>query len=150
MRSITIDELRNEVESYIEAAKSASGDSAVRFLNRAETALRSYDGVPERFVNTYMRLIEDLKEDLKQQIFSVERALIGKFACTVDIHNGVSGHVEVVMLLQLSNRKPDAKVRIDIDLNDYYAIKRKTKTEIQQIENSLTARDEMRAVIILL
>jgi len=65
MRSITIDELRNEVESYIEAAKSASGDSAVRFLNRAENALRSYDGVPERFVNTYMRLIEDLKEDLK-------------------------------------------------------------------------------------
>ena len=65
MRSITIDELRNEVESYIEAAKSASGDSAVRFLNRAETALRSYDGVPERFVKTYMRLIEDLKEDLK-------------------------------------------------------------------------------------
>ena len=65
MRSITIDELRNKVESYIEAAKSASGDSAVRFLNRAETALRSYDGVPERFVNTYMRLIEDLKEDLK-------------------------------------------------------------------------------------
>ncbi len=65
MRSITIDELRNEVESYIEAAKSASGDSAVRFLNRAETALRSYDGVPERFVNTYMRLIEDLKEDMK-------------------------------------------------------------------------------------
>ena len=49
----------------------------------------------------------------------------------MDIHNGVSGHVEVVMLLQLSNRKPDAKVRIDIDLNDYYAIKRKTKTEIQ-------------------
>ena len=65
MRSITIDELRNEVESYNEAAKSASGDSAVRFLNRAETALRSYDGVPERFVNTYMRLIEDLKEDMK-------------------------------------------------------------------------------------
>ncbi len=65
MRSITIDELRNEVESYIEAAKSASGDSAVRFLNRAETALKSYDGVPERFVNTYMRLIEDLREDLQ-------------------------------------------------------------------------------------
>ena len=42
MRSITIDELRNKVESYIEAAKSASGDSAVRFLK-----------------------IEDLKEDLK-------------------------------------------------------------------------------------
>lgn len=65
MRSITIDELRNEVESYIEAAKAASGDSAVRFLNRAETALKSYDGVPERFVNTYMRLIEDLREDLQ-------------------------------------------------------------------------------------
>ena len=38
-----------------------------------------------------------------------------------------SNHVEVVTLLQLSNRKPDAKVRIDIDLNDYYAIKMKNK-----------------------
>ncbi len=38
---------------------------------------------------------------------------------------GMSGHVETVCLL--SNRKPDAKVRIDIDLNDYYAIKRKNK-----------------------
>ncbi len=35
--------------------------------------------------------------------------------------------IECVTLLQLSNRKPDAKVRIDIDLNDYYAIKRKNK-----------------------
>ncbi len=33
MRSITIDELRNEVEGYIETAKSAKGDSAMRFLN---------------------------------------------------------------------------------------------------------------------
>ncbi len=32
-------------------------------------------------------------------------------------------HVEVVTLLQLSNRKPDAKIRIDIDLEDYYRIK---------------------------
>lgn len=30
MRSISIEELRSEVEAYIEAAKSASGDSAVR------------------------------------------------------------------------------------------------------------------------
>ncbi len=35
--------------------------------------------------------------------------------------------VECVTLLQLSNRKPDVKVRIDIDLNDYYVIKRKNK-----------------------
>ena len=66
MRSITIGELRNEVESYIEAAKSARGDSAVRFLNRAETALRSYEGVPERFKNTYFRLIDDIRNDLDQ------------------------------------------------------------------------------------
>jgi hypothetical protein len=32
-------------------------------------------------------------------------------------------NVEVVTLLQLSNRKPDAKIRIDIDLEDYYQIK---------------------------
>ena len=66
MRSISIEELRSEVEAYIEAAKSASGDSAVRYLNRAETALRSYDGVPERFKNTYFRLIEDIRNDLEQ------------------------------------------------------------------------------------
>ena len=66
MGPITIDALRNEVGSYIEAAKSASGDSAIRFLNRAETALLSYDGVPERFIKTYMRLIKDIREDLKQ------------------------------------------------------------------------------------
>ena len=63
MRSISIEELRSEVEAYIE---SASGDSAVRYLNRAETALRSYDGVPERFKNTYFRLIEDIRNDLEQ------------------------------------------------------------------------------------
>ena len=66
MGSITIWELRREVEAYIEAAKSARGDSAVRYLNRAETALRSYDGVPERFKNTYFRLIEDIREDLQR------------------------------------------------------------------------------------
>ena len=65
MRSITINELRNEAESYIEAAKSAGGDSAVRFLNRAKTALRSYDGVPERFKNTYFSVIEDIRNDLE-------------------------------------------------------------------------------------
>ena len=32
-------------------------------------------------------------------------------------------HCEVVTLLQLSNRKPDAKIRIDINLEDYYRIK---------------------------
>lgn len=52
--------------AYIEAAISARGDSAVRYLNRAETALRSYDGVPERFKNTYFKLIEDIKNDLEQ------------------------------------------------------------------------------------
>ena len=66
MRSISIEELRSEVEAYIEAAKSVRGDSAVRYLNRAETALRSYDGVPERFKNTYFKLIEDIKNDLEQ------------------------------------------------------------------------------------
>lgn len=66
MRLISIEELRSEVEANIEAAKSASGDSAVRFLNRAETALRSYDDIPEQFKNSYFRLIEDIRNDLEQ------------------------------------------------------------------------------------
>lgn len=39
-------------------------------------------------------------------------------------------HVECVTLLQLSNRKPDAKIRIDVNLEDYYRIKdNKQRTE---------------------
>ena len=60
-------------------------------------------------------------------------------------------HVEVVTLLQLSNRKPDTKVRIDIDLNDYYAIKGKTKTEKKRIKksNQRHVRKERAAIILL-
>ena len=65
MRSTTIDELRSEVEGYIEAAKSAKGDPAMRFLNRAECVLRSYEGVPERFKNVYFKLIEDIRNDME-------------------------------------------------------------------------------------
>ena len=36
---------------------------------------------------------------------------------------GFTKHVEVVTLLQLSNRKPDAKIRVDVNLEDYYRIK---------------------------
>ena len=64
MGSITIERLRQEVEAYIDAAKSTSGDSALRFLNRAECALKSYENIPERFVNVYLSLIEDLRADI--------------------------------------------------------------------------------------
>ena len=65
LRSISIEELREEVESYIEAAKSSKGDSAYRYLNKAKTALISYEDVPDRFIKTYMALIEDLQNDLR-------------------------------------------------------------------------------------
>ena len=55
----------NEGEIYIETAESTSGVSAIRFLNRSETALKSYEGVPKRSVNTYLRLIEDIIADLR-------------------------------------------------------------------------------------
>ena len=35
--------------------------------------------------------------------------------------------VECIALLQLSNRKPDVKVHIDVDLEDYYRIKDEQK-----------------------
>ena len=44
MRSITIDELRSEVEGYIEAAKSAKGESAMGFLNRQNVRLEATKG----------------------------------------------------------------------------------------------------------
>lgn len=53
MRSITIDELRNEVEGYIEAAKSAKGESAMGFLNRADVRLEAAKG------GTYARVREN-------------------------------------------------------------------------------------------
>ena len=36
--------------------------------------------------------------------------------------------VECVTLLQMSNRKPDAKIRIDVDLEEYYRIKDKKQS----------------------
>lgn len=39
----------------------------------------------------------------------------------------VSSHVETVCLL--SNRKPDTKVRIDVDLEDHYRIKDEEKNQ---------------------
>lgn len=38
-----------------------------------------------------------------------------------------SCHVETVCLL--SNRKPDTKVRVDVDLEDYYRIKDEKKNQ---------------------
>ncbi len=46
-----------------------------------------------------------------------------------DIHTAVSRHLETACLL--SNRKPDTKVRINVDLEDYDHIKdaKKMKSE---------------------
>ncbi len=44
-----------------------------------------------------------------------------------DVLPVLSCHVETVCLL--SNRKPDTKVRIDVDLEDYYRIKDAKKNQ---------------------
>ena len=50
--------------------------------------------------------------------------ILDMFPHTGDIHTAVSGHVESITLLErVSNRKADAKVHIDVDLEDYYRIK---------------------------
>ena len=43
------------------------------------------------------------------------------------VPQGLPTHVETVCLL--SNRKPDTKVRIDVDLEDYYRIKDAKKNQ---------------------
>ena len=53
--------------------------------------------------------------------------MVGYFACTVDIHNGVSGHVETVCLLSKKNAKPKDCVEISVDAEDYYRIKSSEK-----------------------
>lgn len=45
----------------------------------------------------------------------------------IDINPNLSNHTETVCLL--SNRKPDTKVRIDVDLEDYYRIKDAKKNQ---------------------
>ena len=42
------------------------------------------------------------------------------FPCCVDIHGIVSTHVETVCLL--GKRKPDTKVKLSVDMDDYYRI----------------------------
>lgn len=44
-------------------------------------------------------------------------ALVGNFACTVDIHNGVSGHVETVVLLS-KGEIDSKKVRVEFSLEN--------------------------------
>jgi hypothetical protein len=45
----------------------------------------------------------------------------------VDIHNGVSGHVETVCLLSKKNAKSKDCVEISVDAEDYYRIKSSEK-----------------------
>ena len=45
----------------------------------------------------------------------------------MDIHNGVSGHVETVCLLSKKNAKPKDCVEISADAEDYYRIKSSEK-----------------------
>ena len=70
-------------------------------------------------------------KELKQQAFTKASQHIfytlHKFACTVDIHNGVSGHVETVCLLSKKNAKPKDCVEISVDAEDYYRIKSSEK-----------------------
>ena len=65
--------------------------------------------------------------DTLVEMFPHTDGILDMFPHTGDIHNGVSGHVETVCLL--SNRKPDTKVRIDVDLEDYYRIKDSKKNQ---------------------
>jgi hypothetical protein len=46
----------------------------------------------------------------------------------VDIHNGVSGHVETVCLLSKKNAKSKDCVEISVDAEDYYWIRVQRKT----------------------
>ena len=60
----------------------------------------------------------------------MEAANYNQFGCTVDIHNGVSGHVESCVLLErVSNRKADSYVKLNVKMADYYRIKDSAETE---------------------
>ena len=54
-------------------------------------------------------------------MFPLTSKMNDKFPLTRDINSGVSGHVETVCLL--SKRKPDAKLKLSVDMDDYYRIK---------------------------
>ena len=46
------------------------------------------------------------------------------FPITCDINLIATGHVESVCLLsRVSNRKPDAQIKLTLDMDDYYRIK---------------------------
>ena len=53
-------------------------------------------------------------------MFPLTSKMNDKFPLTQDINSGVSGHVETVCLL--GKRKPDAKVKLSVDMDDYYRI----------------------------
>ena len=53
--------------------------------------------------------------------------MFGRTVMATDIQMDVSSHCETVCLL--GKRKPDTKVRIDVDLEDYYCIKDSKKNQ---------------------
>ena len=61
------------------------------------------------------------------EMFPLTSKMNDKFLLTQDINSGVSGHVETVCLL--GKRKPDAKVKIGIDMDDYYRIRENAESK---------------------
>lgn len=61
--------------------------------------------------------------DTLVEMFPHTDGILDMFPHTGDIHNGVSGHVEVVSRLQrVSNTRPKA-ITLDVEMEDYYRIK---------------------------
>ena len=55
--------------------------------------------------------------------------IVEMFPHSGDIHNGISGYVEVAVLLErVSNRKADSYVKLNVKMEDYYRIKDSTGT----------------------
>ena len=67
----------------------------------------------------YMQRLINLNKQKTIGWINDNMSVVDRFAITF--------HVETVCLL--SNRKPDTKVRIDVDLEDYYRIKDSKKNQ---------------------
>lgn len=72
--------------------------------------------------------------DTLVEMFPHTDGILDMFPHMGDIHNGVSGHVEVVSLLQKMSNTRSKEITLDVDMEDYHRIKNRTEVTADATE----------------
>lgn len=72
--------------------------------------------------------------DTLVEMFPHTDGILDMFPHTADIHNGVSGHIEVVSLLQKMSNTRLKEITLDVDMEEYHRIMNRTEVTADATE----------------